>query len=65
MLSLVMKVLVLSTIGVYIAFAFIVIRQVAMMRNTLKTPLGPILNGLAVLHFILALLLFMVAFILL
>ncbi|MDP3724542.1 MAG: hypothetical protein Q8R11_02820 [bacterium] len=64
-LSLVMKVLILSTIGVYIVFAFIVIRQVAMMRNTLKTPLGSIWNSLAVLHFILVLVLFVVALVIL
>ena len=64
-LTFLFKGLILTLIGVYGMFAFIVIRQVAMMRNTLKTALGSIWNSLAVLHFILVLVLFMVALVIL
>lgn len=56
------KVLLLVGLFVYILFALILIQQIKAKRDTIKTPLGPFLEILAVIHFILTVLLFAFAF---
>lgn len=48
------KVMFLLSIVFYIIFAVIVIRQVQIMKNTLITPVSPLILLLSILHLILA-----------
>lgn len=55
------KVLILVGLFSYAIFALILIQQVKAKRDTLRTRLGPYLEILAVVHFILTVLLFALA----
>ncbi len=57
--SLFLKSLFVVTFFLYAAFAFLMIRQVRLMGQTVKTSLEPVLFIIAVAHFIIALLLFL------
>lgn len=51
---LVVKGLTLVFLGVYLAFAFLVVRQIDLLNGVLGTPLSRILQGVALVHFSLA-----------
>lgn len=54
LLSLVFKVLFLLSVLFYCIFAVIVIRQVQIMKNTLITPISPLILLFSILHLVLA-----------
>lgn len=49
-LTSVFKLLFILSVLFYIVFAFIVIRQVQLMKNTLITPISPLLMTVSILH---------------
>lgn len=51
-LNFVFKMLFILSVLFYIVFTFIVIRQVQIMKNTLITPVSPLLMLIAIVHFI-------------
>ena len=53
-LSGIFKVLFILSIFFYIVFAVIVIRQVQIMKNTLITPVSPLILFLSILHLLMA-----------
>ncbi len=44
--------------GLYLAFAFVVIRQISVMKKTLITPFSSVITVIGYLHFLAALLVF-------
>lgn len=61
----VFKLLFMLSVIFYIVFAVIVIRQVQIMKNTLITPVSPLLMLLSILHLIAALLILGLFFVIL
>ncbi len=60
-LSDIFKVFIVMALIVYAIFAFIVARQVNLKRKTVETPLGMLLEVLAIAHFLASLLLTLLA----
>lgn len=60
-----LKSLFLIAFGLYVAFAFLMIRQVRLMGQTVKTTLEPVLLMIAFIHFLVAIGVFLAAFLLL
>lgn len=63
--ALIVKVLIIIGLIVYSLFAFVLVRQVSITRNTVETPLGPRLSLLAISHFTASILLIVAAFVVL
>jgi hypothetical protein len=53
-----LKIIFVLLAGLYLVFAFVVIRQITIMKKTLITPFSPIINLIGYLHFLIALLVF-------
>ncbi len=53
-----LKIIFVLLAGLYLAFAFVVIRQITVMRKTLITPFSPIIAIVGYIHFAIALLVF-------
>lgn len=51
--------------GLYVAFAFIVVRQIEIMRKTVETPLSPVIRFIGYVHFVVALLAFIFVYMML
>lgn len=64
-LFLVVKFMAITLIFIYILFALLVIKQVAMMNAVLKTKFAPFLAVMSYAHFLFALLIFVLSFIML
>lgn len=64
-LLIVFKLLFLSGIALYIVFAFMVVRQVQLMTQTITIPFDPILRLIAWVHLFLAIGVFLLALIIL
>lgn len=64
-ISLIVKIMAITALVVYGIFAFILITQIRIKRQTLATQLGWILELLAYVHFALSILLIILAFIIL
>ena len=60
-LGFVFKILVILSLGLYLIFALILVKQVDLMGKTVKNPLTPFLILLALLHALAALLVLIVA----
>lgn len=58
---LIVKILVIIGLVVYVIFAFILIRQVKIKRETVDTPLGKKLSLIAIIHFVASVLLLLAA----
>jgi hypothetical protein len=56
------KWLFIGALFIYVIFALILIQQIKAKRDTLKTELGPFLEFLAYVHFVLSLVVFGLAF---
>lgn len=52
------KLFFLLAFGIYMLFAFIATRQIAIMRKTLDTPFSPMIQLLGYIHLLLAVLIF-------
>jgi hypothetical protein len=53
-----LKIIFVLLAGLYLAFAFVVIRQISIMGKTLVTPFSPIVAVIGYLHFFFALMVF-------
>jgi len=59
------KLLYLAVLGLYIAFAVIVVRQLKLMSETVKASLNALLSVIAVAHLLVAILVFLLALVIL
>lgn len=53
-----LKIIFVLLAGLYLAFAFVVIRQISVMKKTLLTPFSPVIVMIGYFHFLLALMVF-------
>ena len=53
-----LKIIFVLLAGLYLAFAFVVIRQISVMKKTLITPFSPVIAIIGYLHFLIALMVF-------
>ncbi|MCR4263234.1 MAG: hypothetical protein NUV98_00765 [Candidatus Roizmanbacteria bacterium] len=64
-ISLIIKIMTITSLVVYGIFAFILISQIRIKRQTVTTQLGGFLELLAYIHFVLSIILIILAFVLL
>ncbi|KKS20720.1 hypothetical protein A3A55_03710 [Candidatus Roizmanbacteria bacterium RIFCSPLOWO2_01_FULL_40_14] len=64
-ISLIIKIMIITSLVVYGIFAFILISQIRIKRQTVTTQLGGFLELLAYIHFVLSIILIILAFIIL